>query len=105
MLRYEEVDASHSSIVVRHKASGRELIQKKYGKCGMKKEGELLGRDWRERLRGVLGITCPFVVKLVDFFEDEESVSVVLEIVGNWRVEDWIEGKKRDGGSFSEEVC
>ena len=90
--------------VVRHKESGREFVVKEYGKDFVCLFGELGDGDWRKKVGLLVMIEERFVVKLVDLLEDDESVSVIVELWGDGTLCDEIDGRKMVGKSFSEDV-
>ena len=90
--------------VVRHRESGRELMEKRYRKDVVSGDGEWMGGEWRRALESLLMIESAFVVKLVDFFEDDLFVSVIVELCPSGTLHDEIGRRKTTGKSFSEDV-
>ena len=91
--------------VVKHKVTGRQFIRKQFEKYSSTPTEPVHETNWRNELRTLLMIDCPFLVKLVDFFGDDRVVTVILELCPDGTLQNEMSRKIQAGASFTEAVC
>ena len=101
----QRADSPHMTQVVKHRVTGRQFIRKQFEKTFSLPTEPVHETNWRNELRTLLMIDCPFFVKLVDFFGDDRVVTVILELCPDGTLQNEIERKIQAGASFSEAVC
>ena len=88
-----------------HKESGKYYVWKQVPKTMRDYHGKSVPIDWKIEVANAMQIDCPFVVRVVDYFETRTHGYIVMEYCEGGTLQEEVNRMKRRGDQYSESVC